>query len=101
MKMILIQNEAKCNKCGDVIFSAHRHDYKKCSCGAIGVDGGMDYARRVGDPANIEERSLSMDEDTLLSCIGAAKWARETGRNDLGTALAIIRALRDKGLFKI
>jgi hypothetical protein len=100
MDKILIQNEAKCKKCGDIIFSAHRHDFKYCSCGAIAVDGGMDYARRVGDAADIEERSIYMDKSVLSKCIEGAKWARETGRNDLGTALAVIRALRDGGILK-
>lgn len=96
-KLVLIQNEAKCKKCGDIIFSKHRHDYKVCSCKAIAVDGGMDYIRRVGDPNDIEERSLSMDSESLSKCVEAVNWARRTGRNDLGTALAVIRALRDRG----
>ena len=100
MDKILIQNEAKCRKCGDIIFSANRHDYRVCSCGAIAVDGGMDYARRVGDGADIEERSMYMDKNVLSSCIKAVEWARTTGRNDLGTALAVIRALRDGGMLK-
>ena len=42
MKKIL-RNAFKCNKCGDVIESLSRHDFKTCSCGAISVDGGHDY----------------------------------------------------------
>lgn len=33
-------NKAKCRLCGDVIESFHRHDYVKCGCGEIAVDGG-------------------------------------------------------------
>lgn len=46
MKVRIIKNAAKCNYCGDVLESTHRHDFKTCSCGRISVDGGHDYIRR-------------------------------------------------------
>ena len=45
MKKILV-NRIRCNKCGDIIESTHRHDFKFCKCGAVAVDGGHDYLRR-------------------------------------------------------
>lgn len=48
-------NRARCRKCGDVIVSRFRHDFVMCECGSIAVDGGNDYMRRVGDPADFEE----------------------------------------------
>lgn len=42
----MIENSAKCLKCGDKIISKHRHDYITCSCGNVSVDGGLDYCRR-------------------------------------------------------
>ncbi|MBQ9731148.1 MAG: hypothetical protein IJV94_03400 [Bacilli bacterium] len=42
----IVENSAKCLKCGDKIVSKHRHDYVTCSCGNISVDGGLDYCRR-------------------------------------------------------
>jgi Zn finger protein HypA/HybF involved in hydrogenase expression len=36
------KNKAKCRKCGDIIESTYRHDFKCCTCGAIFVDGGND-----------------------------------------------------------
>lgn len=39
-------NRAGCPRCGDVIVSAHRHDYVACTCGGVAVDGGDDYAKR-------------------------------------------------------
>ena len=42
----LIRNAIKCNHCGDVIESKHRHDFKECKCGTVFVDGGLDYSRR-------------------------------------------------------
>ncbi len=45
--MKIIHNRVRCELCGDVIESKYRHDYKRCSCGNIAVDGGNDYLRRV------------------------------------------------------
>ena len=42
----IIENSAKCLKCGDKIVSKHRHYYVTCSCGNVSVDGGLDYCRR-------------------------------------------------------
>ncbi len=39
-------NKAKCKRCGDIIESKTVHDFKTCSCGAISVDGGLDYLAR-------------------------------------------------------
>lgn len=49
-------NSAKCKGCGEVIRSKNRHDMVYCKCGAIAVDGGSWYARRVGDLNLIEEK---------------------------------------------
>jgi len=32
-----------CKKCGSVIFSRARHDYRSCTCKALAIDGGFDY----------------------------------------------------------
>ena len=48
----------KCKKCGDVIESKSRHDFKSCSCGAVSVDGGLDYIRRCGEADDYEELSV-------------------------------------------
>lgn len=45
----LLRNRIRCRLCGDIIESMHRHDFRWCSCGAVAVDGGTDYAKRVGD----------------------------------------------------
>jgi hypothetical protein len=44
--MTIVSNKAQCRICGDIIESKHRHDFVKCSCGAIAVDGGKDYLKR-------------------------------------------------------
>ena len=58
MKKIIF-NKIKCKKCGDIIESAHRHDFKFCKCGAVAVDGGRDYLRRCGEIENYEELSVT------------------------------------------
>lgn len=45
-------NAAVCKKCGDYIRSKNRHDFKYCKCGAVAVDGGSWYARRLGEKEN-------------------------------------------------
>jgi hypothetical protein len=95
---IIIQNEVKCTRCNDIIWSAHRHDFVGCKCGAPAVDGGTEYLRRVGDMSVAEDRSMRMEKDALEACKQAVKWGNETGRNELGIALAVIRALRDHNL---
>lgn len=42
----IISNKIKCNICGDIIESKSVHDYKKCSCGRVSVDGGQEYLKR-------------------------------------------------------
>lgn len=94
MSEVILQNEVKCKKCGDVIYSAHRHDYVKCSCGACMVDGGMEYLRHNMTP-HMEPRFICIDELMYDELEEALEWAEETGRNNRGTICAIFRVLRD------
>jgi hypothetical protein len=50
-----MRNRIRCRKCGDIIESKTRHDYVTCKCGAVAVDGGSSYIRRIGNPADMEE----------------------------------------------
>ena len=50
-------NRIKCKKCGDIITSENRHDFKWCKCGACAVDGGTSYLKRCGDINEIEDLS--------------------------------------------
>lgn len=54
---ILVKNAIRCKKCGDIIESTYRHDFKFCSCQACAVDGGLDYLRRCGEPEDYEDLS--------------------------------------------
>lgn len=44
MRKVLV-NKVRCKKCNDIIESKHNHDFRKCSCGSIFIDGGTDYQR--------------------------------------------------------
>jgi hypothetical protein len=57
MMQIIIVNSARCKKCDDVLVSKHVHDFVTCQCGSISVDGGLEYIRRCGNLADIEELS--------------------------------------------
>lgn len=59
----IIRNAARCLYCHDEIESTHVHDFKWCSCGAVAVDGGMEYVRRVGDPHMYEELTQTVDPE--------------------------------------
>lgn len=51
----IISNKIKCKKCGDIIESKHRHDFRWCSCKNCAVDGGLDYMKRCFKGKSPEE----------------------------------------------
>jgi hypothetical protein len=83
--------------CGDLIVSKHRHDFVTCTCGAISVDGGQEYLRRVGDFANAVDLSWSLSDELYRDSADAVEEARNTGRNKFGIANAVMRTLREAG----
>lgn len=46
MSRHILTNSIRCRHCDDTITSTHRHDFQKCKCGAVFVDGGREYLRR-------------------------------------------------------
>ena len=57
----ITRNAVRCRKCGDVIESRTAHEWVMCSCGAAGVDGGLDYRRRLGLEGDMDELSEFAD----------------------------------------
>lgn len=94
---MIVSNRVLCLKCKDLIFSANRHDFNYCKCGAVAVDGGMDYLRRVGNREDYEEMSIDLPKNVVEECQKAVDWGLENNRNSLGIAFAVIRALSDAG----
>lgn len=56
-------NAAVCLKCKDYIRSLNVHDFRSCKCGAISVDGGSYYCKRVGNPEDIINIIEMFEED--------------------------------------
>lgn len=63
MNRKIVTNKIRCKKCGDIIESTYRHDFKDCKCGAVSVDGGKDYLRRCGNREDWEDMSVWEEED--------------------------------------
>jgi hypothetical protein len=61
----ITRNAVRCKTCGDIIESRTVHELVMCSCGACGVDGGLEYLRRLGDPEAYEELSEFMDASAV------------------------------------
>jgi hypothetical protein len=94
---MIIQNAVNCLSCGDLIVSKHRHDFVTCTCGAVSVDGGQEYLRRVGDFANAVDLSWSLSDELYRACGEVVEEAQNTGRNKFGIANAVMRTLREAG----
>lgn len=59
VKYTQVRHAVQCRTCLDTIESTHVHDLKICTCGSVGVDGGvLDGNRVLGDPSNAEDRSV-------------------------------------------
>lgn len=99
---MIVQNAVICNKCDDFIVSKHRHDFVTCKCGAISVDGGQSYLRRVGDITGKTEdgrpaytnMSWELPDELYNACADAVQEAIDTNRNKYGIANAVMRVMR-------
>lgn len=69
MENKIISNKAQCKKCKDIIESKDNNDLKRCTCGSIAVDGGLEYIKRIGNPDDVIELSEYEKENSnqLLS----------------------------------
>ena len=57
----------RCKKCGDAIYSHHRHDMRFCRCGAVAIDGGRDYIKLSGEPANMESIVINTETNDFYT----------------------------------
>ena len=97
---MIIQNAVTCLYCGDFIVSKHRHDFVTCTCGAISVDGGQAYLRRVGSSladGTYTDHSWELSDELYKVCAEAVEEAMDTNRNKFGIANAVMRKLREAG----
>lgn len=82
---ILVRNSARCLGCGDEMVSEHRHAFRTCSCGALSVDGGLDYRKRVykREIGFIDTSILAeapADREALLGGAAMLRWINSGAR---------------------
>ena len=83
---IILVNKIRCKKCNTEIESKDVHEFKYCKCGAVAVDGGQEYLRRIGNPEDIEDISETTSRKKYILIL------KEKIRNQE----KIIRNLNDK-----
>lgn len=69
----ILRNSAICNSCNEELVSENVHDFKMCGCGELGVDGGNEYIRRVGN--NAKDTSV-IDDGDHEKRVSHLKWGR-------------------------
>jgi hypothetical protein len=89
----ILSNQVHCVRCGDEPYSANRHDFRPCQCGAVSVDGGQDYLRRLGSHDDYVEMSVAIDEHHVEELKGIIE---DKTRNSFGKVCWIARYLRDE-----
>jgi hypothetical protein len=61
---MIVKNSLQCLICLEEVVSTHRHDFRRCSCGNVAVDGGKDYLKRsVRDLSKIKDTSILKEEE--------------------------------------
>ena len=51
----------ECNECKDIVYSRTEDDFRECSCGSIGVSGGVKYFKFSARPsANYEVKKINV-----------------------------------------
>jgi hypothetical protein len=58
----LKKNIIRCKHCEDVIESKSQHDFKRCICGKVAVDGGLVYGKRSFPSYPAEEHFDDLSE---------------------------------------
>lgn len=67
----ILINRVRCLHCKKMITSRNRHDFQKCSCGMVAVDGGSWYIRRIGtEGVDYKELSVWYDDDNVEEASG-------------------------------
>ena len=57
-RLLMKMSEIYSKKCRNIIESKTTNDLKRCSCGAVAVDGGKEYLKRIGNDEDYEELSI-------------------------------------------
>lgn len=72
----IVLSTATCKKCGDVLFSRHRHEFVMCTCdNKTMLDGGTDYQRYGGVDLSLVDLSGTIYlTDGFEKCRTAPIW---------------------------
>jgi len=57
VKYTQVRHAIQCKRCLDTLESKEEHDFKWCSCGAVGIDGGI-HGRLLGNLSDIDDRRM-------------------------------------------
>jgi hypothetical protein len=81
---VQVRHAVFCKLCKDTIESTHVHDFKFCTCGAVGIDGGIMPGNRIlGNLSDMETRSM------YCATVGTVKmWLPQKVIEDWFTAAA-------------
>jgi hypothetical protein len=63
---VITRNAIQCKRCKQIIESKSVHDFRWCKCGAVAVDGGHDYLRRLYDDIT---SVIELSEDDVMGSI--------------------------------
>ena len=55
----------ECLECGDTIYSRARHDFRRCTCEAVAVDGGFNYCKVSAKPGS-RSKPVEVDVDATV-----------------------------------
>jgi hypothetical protein len=59
VRYVQTRHAIMCRKCQETIESKSLRDFKYCSCGAVGIDGGISAGNRIlGNLEDMEDRSV-------------------------------------------
>lgn len=93
----ILVNQVRCLICGNAPYSAHVHDYKRCDCNAIAVDGGMNYLKRSGDHNLMVDISIAIDTTYFKKLEEVLEQYDNQELTKLGVICHMARHLRDSG----
>ena len=63
-----------CPCCEDFVFSRAQHDMRRCTCGAIAVDGGRDYLKATWDHKRVAMPKVALRYITQTDAVLVRDW---------------------------
>lgn len=73
-KLKIVRNAIRCRRCGGVA-ECKTNDKIPCACGAVSVDGGLDYAMTTGNPCDYDDLCEFDGYDGTVREFAMLQWA--------------------------